>query len=250
MNNISVYKHMEKYLCNGKENYVSFFRPLELKNAKTSDPLFPDSDIERPFHDNDGYYERAFVSKIAELLNEDSVFFDIGANYGFDTFVAARHCNSSNIHSFEGTTSICDILQRSNYHFASGKINIVNAFVHNKAESGFLIIDNYVRETNHVPTLIKTDIEGYEIYAIPGMEWVLDTYKPILLIEFHPRLLRERFMLDHTSIDKFYSFLLSKGYQLFFNGHHYHYRSHPLREPDLEWRVKAPNSINYAILAK
>ncbi|MDB4444113.1 FkbM family methyltransferase [bacterium] len=249
MKRTTVYEHTEKYFYNGQEKYVSFFRPIELKYTQTIDSLFPKTNVQRPFHDKDGYYERAFVSKLAELLNHESVFFDIGANYGLETFVAARHCNPKNIHSFEVNPSTYDIVQKSNYHFASQKINVINAFIHCQDESGSLTIDKYVRGTKQAPTLIKMDIEGYELFAILGMEWVLDTYKPSLLIEFHPRLIRERLMYDDTAINEFYTFLLAKGYRILFNGHHYYYRSHFIREPDLEWRLEVPNNVNYALLA-
>ena len=39
--------------------------------------------------------------------------------------------------------------------------------------------------------MVKIDIEGYEPVALEGMRAIIHKHKPIIISEFHPRLIRE-----------------------------------------------------------
>lgn len=49
-----------------------------------------------------------------------------------------------------------------------------------------ITIDDYVRSTGIKPTILKMDIEGAEVVAIPGATETLRTHKPIVFASLHP----------------------------------------------------------------
>ena len=90
------------------------------------------------------------------------------------------------------------------------------------------------------------DIERYEYYAINGMLKVLAEYSPILLIEFHERLLRENFGVNaHQARDAIHK-IERIGYRIHYNGHHYFANTHE-GIPQMDWIDRPPNNVNYAL---
>jgi len=53
-------------------------------------------------------------------------------------------------------------------------------------------IDSYIRTSNTVPTLMKIDVEGFEIEVLDGARECLSRNRPRLWIELHPTFLRAK----------------------------------------------------------
>ena len=69
-------------------------------------------------------------------------------------------------------------------------------------------LDDYSEETGTVPSLIKIDIEGFELEALRGAEKLLATHRPKLVIEVHPPQLE----ISGGSEEALFTFLDEAGY--------------------------------------
>jgi hypothetical protein len=69
---------------------------------------------------------------------------------------------------------------------------------------GLAIDDYFEKRNNPPPNILKIDIEGGEVLALPGMQNLLHSHHPILLIELHgPEAARatwDRLKQDHYKI--------------------------------------------------
>ena len=74
-----------------------------------------------------------------------------------------------------------------------------------------LTIDQLVAERSLVPSFIKIDVEGYEGKVLDGATKIIDTHKPVLMIEIEKR--------HNAQFREVFSFLSSRGYVP------YHFRS-------------------------
>jgi len=120
--------------------------------------------------------------------------------------------------------------------------------VSDKAQTTSVTIDEFCLKTGAVPTHIKLDIEGGEVYALDGMIDTLTRSKPKLFIEFHEIFIRERLNLPNNVIENFFATLTELGYRLEFNAHHYPLFSNSSAFYDYQWFDRKPNSDLYAVV--
>lgn len=146
-------------------------------------------------------------------LTKDDVFYDIGANRGFYTFLAADLCKE--VHTFEAVPKLAHIVTVNTrpedtivvnpvalsdtdgmidfYLMDSTMTNTVNFSVaellsshdHNvskKVTVPSLTIDTYV-STHAKPTFLKIDIEGAEELAIKGGQSFFSSHSPVIAME-------------------------------------------------------------------
>jgi FkbM family methyltransferase len=152
--------------------------------------------------------EAAISNLIAANLRASDVFFDVGANVGFFTVMAARIVgDSGHVYAFEPLPRLARLLRKSAARNLLGNVTIIEAVVgktqgrasvaamtdsaYSHVMDGALAIDDshgtwkpvsvesvtldeYVgRVVRRVPRLIKMDIEGSEIEAIDGARSIL-----------------------------------------------------------------------------
>lgn len=193
--------------------------------------------------DGRNVHEPPIAQLIFENLRPDSVFFDVGANLGFFSVLAANICNgrAGAVHSFEIDPRLAPLIVRSlelNEEAGRASVNCVGcgapgmAFYEfaehqqenpstnqlmaaSSSETGTerrrkirsqvptVALDDYCREMDVAPDLIKMDIEGAEALAISGMKEILDKERPTLLVEFHPQFIENRFESDTTELVRF-----------------------------------------------
>jgi hypothetical protein len=68
---------------------------------------------------------------------------------------------------------------------ASGSAGRTDAYEHS-IEISACTLDNFgYTQSNSLPDVIKLDIEGGEVLALPGMARILREARPILLLELH-----------------------------------------------------------------
>jgi FkbM family methyltransferase len=147
----------------------------------------------------DGYYERPLIDWLKKNLHPADVLWDIGANIGAVTLVAARHC--SRVVAFEPDSRALDLLSR--HVGANGITNVTivpraladatgTAVLHagpmnnlgmstlapnapNRDPNAATAIiptlraDDFVRDHPHLrPTILKLDVEGAEDLVLNG----------------------------------------------------------------------------------
>jgi FkbM family methyltransferase len=207
--------------------------------------LFWNKKITLPLHDVDVKYlyyfgvlgraEIPLTKFLIKNLNERSVFYDIGANYGFFSLLASELVPSRSIHIFEPQSALFSYLAANfnasvvrniealsnhvgeiNFYsgFAGGasgisttKQSVVNARSDSFKETIIpcTTLDTYV-STHTPPTLIKLDVEGAEFEVLEGAVAVLEEYSPVIAMEVW-------FGRGNEHSAKAVDFLLSLGYR-------------------------------------
>ncbi|MFH1170778.1 MAG: FkbM family methyltransferase [Candidatus Vogelbacteria bacterium] len=162
------------------------------------------------------------------VINDKEVILDIGANIGYYALLESRLTGSSGIvYALEPVSNNYRLLiknieinnvknikafklaagQKSgeDYIFVANKGNI-SSFVFNdqvsytkKEKVKVVRIDDFVREKNITPTMIRMDVEGYEKEIVKGMVSTL-LKTPKLLIEMHPHIMKEPELVEMFSI--------------------------------------------------
>lgn len=179
-----------------------------------------------------GCYEYAVTELIEDTLRADSTFFDIGANVGYYTLLAASRCKK--VVSFEPVPEIHDVLaaniQRNNLQNVmldscavgeregllklyiptgegnSGLASLEKCENASPLEVSVVTLDEEVRRhsVSHID-LIKIDIEGAEVRAFEGGKKLLSSDRaPDVIFEAHPTSSASEWLRDHGySIHRF-----------------------------------------------
>jgi FkbM family methyltransferase len=206
-------------------------------------------------------YELSVGHAILAHLKRDQTFWDIGANIGWFTLFARNIVGesgrviafepspevfdvlSANVKSEKSVTALCLGLGNADEirlfaahgHSSSSsfveevtKINVrfLSSVPINKIEVALRKVDSLVTELGSKPSLIKIDVEGFELEVMRGATRLLSSNRPILIIEVHPIQLK----LSGGTEEMLFQFLSNLGYR---------------------WKVidRNPNSL-YTIVAK
>jgi FkbM family methyltransferase len=166
-----------------------------------------------------GTYEPNLQQAIAELVKPGMVAYDVGANIGYITLLLAQAVGASGqVISFE---ALPDNVERLLGNLALNKLEArvqveAVAVVDHSRRVEFLVgpsggmgkaqgsagrqsikyartlevpglsLDEFVFQLGHPePQIIKIDIEGGEVLALPGMLRLLKEAKPLILMELH-----------------------------------------------------------------
>jgi FkbM family methyltransferase len=180
-------------------------------------PLLLDLQSEKDFWL--GTYEPELQWAIGELVRPGMIAFDVGANIGYITLMLARAAGSEGrVVAFEALPANVERLERNLALNGMGeRVTIVPAAVaggegeirfhvhtsggmgkaegsasrwNQRYQSEIVVpstsLDVFVYEdAGPVPQLIKMDIEGGEVMALPGMRRLLGEAHPTILIEVH-----------------------------------------------------------------
>lgn len=168
-----------------------------------------------------GTYENEIQQAIVNLVKPGEIIYDIGANIGFLTLLFAKMTGpSGHVYAFEAFPE--NIMRLTNNIERNGFQNwttVIPAAVLNKTgpveffigpstnvgkvkgsagrdsisyEGSIQVegisIDEYIQRSRiPPPNIIKLDIEGGEVLALPGMQELLKNHHPIVMIEIHGR---------------------------------------------------------------
>jgi FkbM family methyltransferase len=164
-----------------------------------------------------GIYEPGCTKLLRRFIREGSFGLDIGANLGYFTILMSRLAGESgNILAFEAmpdtlevlrqnvrlnnlrnvgvvAAAVCDrtgtveLLSRASQHFTKTASVIgyrLDGPVHRTVVSA-LRLDEYFVSTDHMPDVIKIDVEGGELAVLNGATNLLKRARPTLIIEVH-----------------------------------------------------------------
>jgi FkbM family methyltransferase len=146
-------------------------------------------------------------------LKESDTFIDIGANVGVMTFLGAKAVGSTGkVIAVEPNPANLQLLYagilKNNFKnvrviplAASNRIEIFsldggtsNTYL-TVAKKGkhyvqSVLLDDILKDLDSID-VVKIDIEGHEPYALNGFRTLLNIHKPVVLLEFNPRCLRD-----------------------------------------------------------
>ncbi|MEM1255652.1 MAG: FkbM family methyltransferase [Cyanobacteria bacterium P01_H01_bin.21] len=161
-----------------------------------------------------GTYELPIQKILAQYLKPGDVFYDIGANIGFFSTLAARLVEKSgHVYAFEPVSQNATRIRRNGELNQFSHIKVFEKAVSKNSGKGNLLlaqhsggatlstvgmppdmtglvqvdlisIDDWVnRKKVKPPSLVKIDVEGAELQVIQGMLDTIRMFKPILLYE-------------------------------------------------------------------
>ena len=186
-----------------------------------------------------GTYEVPIQNIFAQHLKTSDVFYDIGANVGFFSIIAAKLVgDTGKVYAFEpgegNAKSIRHNAQLNNF----SQVEVIEKAVSNTSGSGQLLLAKYsgghalatadappdlageltvnivsiddliAQNKIEPPNFVKVDVEGAELDVLKGMTETIKTYQPTIIYEIDDG--------DRTAYERKYgeleSFLQSLGY--------------------------------------
>lgn len=166
-----------------------------------------------------GTYEPELQAAARELVKPGGVVYDVGANIGFVSLLMSRFCGAAGqVYSFEALPANVERLHENvACNQLETRISVqAYAVIDRPQTTSFLIgpsggtgkaggsagrddlgyvdsipvegisLDEFVYSLGFpAPDLIKIDIEGGEVLALPGMQHLLNEAHPTLLLELH-----------------------------------------------------------------
>lgn len=183
--------------------------------------------------------EDTYVKFWNSLLRKGDIVFDIGANIGYYSMLAAKRISpEGRVYSFEPVSSTFAclkenagmnnfeniILTNAGVSDTKGTTKIYVADITNTGTSSLAMQGNFSGVTEEVfiitidefaeenrtsrADIIKIDVEGCEYNALKGMKKLLESYKPLVLIE----IVDERLKLFDSSKENIFDFFESIGF--------------------------------------
>ena len=162
----------------------------------------------------DGANERPVQDAVASLLAPGGTFFDVGANVGFFSLVAARVVGASgHVYAFEPVPHIAECIRANARRNELANIDVLEVAVVDRGGRAPLLlsahpggatlsdrdtpadltgtievetvaIDDLVAAgTVQPPTVVKVDVEGVELEVLQGMDNTLRTHQPAIVCE-------------------------------------------------------------------
>lgn len=188
-------------------------------NIGDSGDFYLDSRFAFHGYENWGSRHNVGFNKLIDLSKSKNIIFDVGAHIGLCAMPLSRVANK--VIGFEGSAENENYLRS---HIAKNdlkNIEIISKLVGDKhddhvkfyevdggsgvpsiadlnaikKQKGFtateqikqqITIDDYVKETNNIPDVIKIDVEGAEFKVIDGALKTITKYKPDIVISLHP----------------------------------------------------------------
>jgi FkbM family methyltransferase len=189
-----------------------------------------------------GYFDPTGIKFMKNHLYEGEIFIDIGANIGAYSLVASRLVGKKGkVISFEpasksflrlvknisinGITNIIPerkaVLDKNTkplLYISSGHNLGMSSIFHHDSENGLtervdaVGLDDYIEKVGISRiSLIKIDIEGSEFLALKGMQKILDSMRPKILIE----LKEETLISSGSKVEDILDFFAKAGYGKF-----------------------------------
>jgi FkbM family methyltransferase len=157
-----------------------------------------------------GSYEYEKQMQIASALKPSSVFYDIGANVGFYSLLAARLVTSGKTYAFEPLPSNVRYLRRHLKLNVVQDVEVLELAISDQVGTAFFeeapcrlmgrlaqqgtlgvrtaTLDSLVLQGKIAPpSVVKMDIEGAELPALHGASECIQQYRPVIFLATHGR---------------------------------------------------------------
>jgi FkbM family methyltransferase len=162
-----------------------------------------------------GEYEQPVQEAVSSMLHAGGVFFDIGANVGFFSMLAARMVGEAGaVYAFEPVPANAAKIERNASLNGFSHVHVLPVAISDEVGSRELLLAEHVggsvlrsagtppdlvgsmqaetttidtivqRASVRMPDVVKIDVEGAELQVLKGMRRVLEEKRPRLIIEF------------------------------------------------------------------
>jgi FkbM family methyltransferase len=161
-----------------------------------------------------GTYERTKVSRFAASLSPGDIVFDLGANVGLYSLLAAVRVGcAGQVIAFEPLARNLRYLRAHLQLNSAHNVRVVGKAVSDRTGSGFfresrsasmgclseegtlvvdtITLDDFLRSGGPAPQCIKIDVEGAEAKVLAGGQETLTRYRPVIFLALHSRSLHE-----------------------------------------------------------
>lgn len=232
-----LYQAIEKWaFCFGSETY-----PRKIFNSINIQCLLTDHVQQKIYFM--GAYEPVETHIYKQLIQQDSVVFDLGANVGYYSLIAGNLLDAKGrVHSFEpiphnfsmlktnvesnsfapriklNNSALWDENTTLDFQLPKGGLNNCGTYSaamdHNSQGPVFkcpaMTLDSYCTKNNiEQLDLIKMDVEGAELHVLRGGIETLKQFQPLLLIEVRD----DMFMRFDNTTDDFFKILAPLDYK-------------------------------------
>lgn len=191
---------------------------------------------------NFGNRHNAGFQRWLELCRGKRTVFDIGAHIGLYSIPASTAIdNAGAVYAFEPSTPNRIYLERHMRFNNVGNIKVVpdlagdhtvesvqfyeadetspmNSILNTEKREEFkevqkrqISLDDFCKNENVVPQVIKIDVEGAELNVLKGSEWILKNEAPTIFLSVHPKMLEQL----GQSIGELTEFVDAAGYRIY-----------------------------------
>jgi len=155
-----------------------------------------------------GGYEYEKQKRITSELKHCTVFYDVGANVGFYSLLAARRVSPGKVYAFEPLPSNVRYLRRHLELNETSNVEVLDLAISDQVGAAFFeetacrlmgrlaqegdlgvrtaTLDS-LQERISPPSVIKMDIEGAELPALRGASECIQRYRPVIFVATHGR---------------------------------------------------------------
>lgn len=143
----------------------------------------------------DGRYEPHLSTTLCEHLGPSSVYYDVGSQYGYFLALAqAAGVPDENLYGFDINPYALHVLSKN---FGGTDVTVTDEMVSDTTGEDSVALDEFAA-AHEPPTMVKIDVEGAELAVLNGMDSILETNRPDILVEVHPDKLSAR---GHSAAD-------------------------------------------------
>ena len=153
---------------------------------------------------NYGCYEPLMVKKILKNVRETDIVYDIGAHIGYYSSIFNKLTKSKQVVSIEPDFYSTNLIKRN----TNARGIVVNKFIGSKLGFNTTTLNDLSSMLNLEPSVIKMDIEGFEVEAFEGGWEIIRNLRPQIFLEIHPKFIYKR---NPTAFNK----LIDELFQLY-----------------------------------
>ena len=137
---------------------------------------------------NYGCYEPLMVEKILKNVRETDIVYDIGAHIGYYSSIFNNVIKSKEVVSIEPDFYSSNLIERN----TNERGIVVNKFIGRELGYNTTTLNDLSSMLNLEPSVIKMDIEGFEVEAFEGGWEVIRNLRPQIFLEIHPKFIHKR----------------------------------------------------------
>ena len=137
---------------------------------------------------NYGCYEPLMVEKILKNVRETDIVYDIGAHIGYYSSIFNNVIKSKAVVSIEPDFYSSNLIKRN----TNERAVVVNKFIGRELGYNTTTLNDLSSMLNLEPSVIKMDIEGFEVEAFEGGWEVIRNLRPQIFLEIHPKFIHKR----------------------------------------------------------